>query len=223
MGDATRWKLPSILLSLYLIEFIGLAIQPHDRAVWLIENLPMMCIVLVLVLTYRRFQFSNAAYAIMSVLVFLHTIGGHYTFERVPFGPVSNLIGADRNHFDRLAHFTVGFYAFAVAEFVDVRQLTRSRWLTCLFAIASICSVALAYEIFEWIYAISADPGAGAAFLGSQGDPWDAQKDMLADTLGAIVATVAYIAIAQRRNRRSGFLIHRNPVAIENRSNGKND
>jgi putative membrane protein len=128
----------------------------------------------------------------MSALVFLHTIGGHYSFERVPFDYVTNLIGAHRNHFDRVAHFTVGFYAFAVAEFVERRQLSRSRWLTGLFAVFAICTVALGYEIFEWIYAVKADPAAGIAVLGSQGDPWDAQKDMLADALGAIVATLFY-------------------------------
>jgi len=130
----------------------------------------------------------------MSALVFLHTIGGHYTFERVPFDLVTNLIGAHRNHFDRVAHFSVGFYAYAVAEFIERRQLSRSHWLTCLFAVFAICTVALGYEIFEWIYAVNADPAAGIAVLGSQGDPWDAQGDMLADTLGAITAVLLYFA-----------------------------
>jgi putative membrane protein len=185
-------KLPAVLLSLYLIEFVALGIHPYDRSVWFAENAPIVLIVLFLVVTYRRFQFSNPAYLLMSALVFLHTIGGHYSFERVPFGWVTNLIGAHRNHFDRVAHFTVGFYAFAVAEFVERRQLSRSRWLTGLFAVFAICTVALGYEIFEWRYAVSADPAAGIAVLGSQGDPWDAQEDMLSDALGAIAAVVIY-------------------------------
>jgi putative membrane protein len=184
--------LPVLLLTLYLIEFCVLAIRPYDRTVWITENAPIVLIVAFLVITHRWFQFSNLAYLLMSVLVFLHTIGGHYSFERVPFDWVTHLIGAHRNHFDRVAHFTVGFYAFGIAEFVERRQLSRSRWLTGLFAVFAICTVALGYEIFEWRYAVSANPAAGIAVLGSQGDPWDAQKDMLADSLGAMVAILVY-------------------------------
>ena len=190
-----RSSLPAVLLLLYLIEFSALAIHPYSRSVWMAENTPIVLIVGFLVVTYRWFQFSNLAYILMSALVFLHTIGGHYTFERVPFGCFTNLIGASRNHFDRMAHFTVGFYAYAIAEFIERRQLSRSRWLTSLFAVFAIGSVALGYEIFEWRYAVQADSAAGIAVLGSQGDPWDAQKDMLADTLGAIAATLLYFAV----------------------------
>jgi putative membrane protein len=136
----------------------------------------------------------------MSVFIFLHTIGGHYTFERVPFSFVTKLIGAERNHYDRVAHFSVGFYAFAIAEFIERRQLSRSRWLTGLFAVFAIGTVALGYEIFEWRYAVRADPAAGIAVLGSQGDPWDAQKDMLADTFGAVCATLWYFFRPRQRS-----------------------
>jgi putative membrane protein len=201
VDDKQKRILPVLLLALYLTEFCVLAIRPYDRTVWIAENAPIVLIVLFLVVTYRWFQFSNPAYLLMSALVLLHTIGGHYSFERVPFGWVTNLIGAHRNHFDRVAHFTVGFYAFAVAEFVERRQLSRSRWLTGLFAVFATCTVALGYEIFEWRYAVSADPAAGIAVLGSQGDPWDAQEDMLSDALGAITATALYFVL--RRQVRS--------------------
>ena len=192
MMSNRRPVLPLILLVLYLVEFSVLAIRPYDRTVWMVENAPIVLIVAFLVVTYRWFRFSNLAYLLMSVLVFLHTIGGHYSFERVPFSFVTNLIGALRNHFDRVAHFSVGFYAYPVAEFVERRQLSRSRWLTCLFAVFAICTLALGYEVFEWIYAVNADPAAGLAVLGSQGDPWDTQEDMLADALGAISAVLLY-------------------------------
>ncbi len=192
-----RHTLPACLLALYLVEFCVLAVRPYDRGVWIAENTPIVMIVVFLIVTYRWFQFSNLAYVLMSVLLFLHTIGGHYSFERVPFDYVTKHIGAQRNHFDRVAHFTVGFYAFAIAEFIERKQLSRSRWLTGLSAVFAICTVALGYEIFEWRYAIHADPAAGIAVLGSQGDPWDAQKDMLSDTLGAICATLLYFV----RNR----------------------
>jgi putative membrane protein len=187
-------NLPLALLLLYLVEFSVLALHPYNRSVWITENAPIVLIVIFLAVTYRWFRFSDLAYLLMSALVFLHTIGGHYTFERVPFDWVTNLIGAQRNHYDRVAHFTVGFYAFAIAEFIERRQLSRSRWLTGLFAVFAICTLALGYEVFEWIYAVKADPAAGIAVLGSQGDVWDAQKDMLADALGAIVAILLYFA-----------------------------
>jgi putative membrane protein len=193
--------IPVILLAVYLVEFVVLAIHPYDRGVWIAENVPIVFIVAFLVVTYRHFQFSNLTYLLMSALLFLHTIGGHYSFERVPFAYVTKLIGAQRNHYDRFAHFTVGFYAFAIAEFLECRQLSRSRWLTGLFAVFAICTVALGYEVFEWRYAVHADPAAGIAVLGSQGDPWDAQKDMLSDALGAIVATTLYFVL--RRKERS--------------------
>lgn len=196
-----KQKLPLVLLALCLVEFSILAIRPYDRSVWIAENIPIVFIAVFLVVTYRWFQFSNLAYGLMSALLFLHTIGGHYSFERVPFDYVTNLIGAQRNHFDRFAHFTVGFYAFAIAEFIERKQLSRSRWLTGLFAVCAIGTLALGYEVFEWRYAIHADPAAGIAVLGSQGDPWDAQKDMLSDTIGAIVATTLYFVL--RRQVRS--------------------
>src|SRR3990167_4836823 len=107
---------PQILFFLYLIHFTILAFNPFDRGVWVAENIPIVLIVSILVATFKKFRFSNTAYILMSVLIFLHTIGGHYTFERVPFGFVTDIIGSDRNHFDRLSHFSVGFYAYAIAE-----------------------------------------------------------------------------------------------------------
>lgn len=126
------------------------------------------------------------------VLIYLHTIGGHYTFSNVPFDFVSNLFGFERNHFDRVAHFTVGFYAFAVAELLYVRRLVTHNFLLFTYPIFVIATVAMTYEIIEWIYAASSNPEAGLAYLGSQGDIWDAQKDILADTLGAILATTIF-------------------------------
>jgi putative membrane protein len=201
MDGNQRSRLPGALLALYLVEFVLLGIRPYDRGVWIAENIPVVMVVAFLAITYRWFQFSNRAYLLMAVFIFLHTIGGHYTFEHVPFGYVTNLIGAQRNHFDRVAHFSVGLYAFAIVEFIERKQLSRSRWLTGLFAVFAIGTVALGYEIFEWRYAVHADPAAGIAVLGSQGDPWDAQKDMLADTLGAVCATLLYFALQFQSHR----------------------
>lgn len=186
-------KIPHILLGLYVVQFIALGINPYSRDVWIVENLPIMLIVLFLAVTYRRFSFSNTSYIFMSVLVFMHTIGGHYTFERVPFGFITDLFGFTRNHYDRIAHFSVGFYAYPIAEYLYRKGLTTSKGLMAFVGIAAIFTVASVYEIIEWLYATISDPEAGIAFLGSQGDIWDAQKDMLADGLGAIFTSIFFL------------------------------
>ncbi len=191
-------RFPLILLAAYVGLFVFLAIRPYDRAVWWAENLPIMLIVAGLVLAYRWYTFSNTAYVLMAVLVFLHTIGGHFTFERVPFDWFTEFFGFERNHYDRIAHFSVGFYAYPLAELLLRRRLVLSRTVLFLFPVCFILAVAGIYEIFEWLYAITADPEAGLAVLGSQGDIWDAQKDILADGLGALVAILLFAA----RNRR---------------------
>lgn len=191
-------RLPLMLFAIYLAEFAVLAIHPVSRPTWISENVTVLCVVVPLVWTYLKgIRFSNAAYLLMSALIYLHTVGGHYTFAQVPFGWVTDLIGAQRNHFDRLAHFSVGFYAWALMEFVETRRLSARRAFSFVFAVAAIFAVASLFEIVEWLYAVSADPVAGSEFLGSQGDVWDAQKDMLADGLGALLAATAY-ALAHR-------------------------
>jgi putative membrane protein len=183
----------------YLILFTWAAIAPYDRATWWAENIPIVLIAIVLVVLYLRgIVFSAVAYALMAVLLYLHTIGGHYTFERVPFGYVTNLFGFERNHYDRVAHFSVGFYAWAIAELLVMKRAVRSRVVLFLFPIFTIAFVAMAYELIEWAYAVTAGGPSAASFLCSQGDIWDAQKDMLADTLGAVVVMIAFF-VSRRR------------------------
>lgn len=186
------WTVPLLLLVLYATVFGISAIAPYDRSVWWAENIPVLIVVGILVLLARNHRFSNTSYSLMAVFIVLHTIGGHYTFERVPFDWVSDLFGFERNHYDRLAHFSVGFYAYPIAEVLMTRRLVRTRWIVALFPVFAIATVAGMYEIIEWQYAIYADAKAGIAVLGSQGDIWDAQKDILADTLGAILVMILF-------------------------------
>ncbi len=180
--------IPLLLLALYGLVFAVCAISPYDRTVWWAENIPAIVVVAALVLVSRYYRFSNTSYVLMTVFVVLHTIGGHYTFERVPFDAVSGFFGFERNHYDRVAHFSVGFYAYPIAEYLLRRRLVHSRWIIALFPVFAIATVAGIYEIIEWQYALHSDPAAGIAVLGSQGDIWDAQQDILADTLGALLA-----------------------------------
>ena len=182
---------PPILASVFVVFFIALAIDPVSRTVWLAEIIPVVLVFAALVLTYRQFRFSNLAYSLLAVWLFWHTIGGHYTFAQVPFGWVTEMLGAERNHFDRIGHFAVGLYAFPMTEWLLRKKLCGVK-LALTFSLFFIMSIAAAYEIIEWWYAVLEGGEAGIEFLGSQGDVWDAQKDMLADTLGALCTLVLF-------------------------------
>lgn len=185
------------LCAVYAVLFIALAIEPIHRVTWFAENLTVWIILAVILGLYRQgVRFSKLAYGLMFVLIYLHTIGGHYTFALVPFDFVTDLFGFTRNHFDRIAHFSVGFYAFAIAEWLWGRKLVANKFLLFTYPIFVIATIAMSYELVEWIYAAKADDVTSAmAYLGSQGDIWDAQRDMLADTLGAISATVLFFVV----------------------------
>ena len=185
----------SLAILITLIAFWS-GLTPTDRAVWYAEVMPIFIIFALLVLTYRKFQFSGLAYILMSFWMILHLIGAKYTFANVPFEwgseLLSPLLGENRNHFDRVAHYVIGFYSFPMAEWL-LRNRKCGLGVACFFALFFIMAVAASYEIIEWQYAVIEGGSAGVEFLGSQGDIWDAQKDMLADTLGALTALVIYL------------------------------
>jgi putative membrane protein len=173
----------------YGVIFAVLAISPFDRTIWFTENFPIVLLVAVVAWLHRHHHFTPVSYGAMSVLVVLHTIGAHYTFANVPFGLVTDFFDFERNHFDRLAHCSVGFYAYPIGELLLKKQLVNSRLILLLFPLFAILGTAALYEVFEWQFALLADPEAGLAVLGSQGDVWDAQKDITADGVGALLAT----------------------------------
>ena len=178
-------------------------VAPKDRAVWYAEATPLFIVFFALVLTYPKFKFSPIAYILMSGWLFLHMIGAKYTFSAVPFDwgnkCLAPLLGENRNHFDRFAHYIIGFYAYPMTEWL-LRRRKCTFGTALFFGLFFIMSVAAAYEIIEWQYAVREGGQAGVEFLGSQGDIWDAQKDMLADTLGAITALILYAFIRPERS-----------------------
>lgn len=185
-------KVPKTLVGwsiLYLCVLIFSMIPPDSWSVWFSEVLPELIAFVVIWLISFRYRFSNTAYFCLFVWMILHTIGAKYTFAEVPFDWFNDLIGSERNQFDRVAHFSVGFYAYPIAEFL-IEKRKEGRILSSFFALFAIMSVAAGYEIIEWWYAELAGGEEGIALLGSQGDVWDAQKDMLCDTLGAITVLV---------------------------------
>lgn len=185
-------RVPHYLLIIYLILFIVCAISPYDRAVRWAENIPVMVTVLLLVVTYKKFQFSSTAYVLMSLWILMHTIGWHYTFERVPFDRFTNFFWFERNMYDRIAHYIIGFYAYPLIEYLDRTSSVKQPWIMYCMWIFAIFTLASVYEIIERRYAATAWGEQGIAFLGSQGDIRDAQKDMLADGLGAITSAIVY-------------------------------
>ncbi|WP_104402114.1 DUF2238 domain-containing protein [Vibrio penaeicida] len=194
--NSIRLILKNRLLALLSINYIAILIfsmiNPASWAVWTAEIIPVILAFLLIVLTYQQFQFSNTAYLFMFVWLFMHTIGAKYTFAEVPFDWFNNLIGSERNHYDRVAHYSIGFWAYPIAEYL-FRKGHASLVVSSLFGLFALMSVAAAYEIIEWWYADLAGGNEGIAFLGSQGDIWDAQRDMLCDTLGAITALGVFL------------------------------
>lgn len=182
---------PHALAAVFAVFFAFLGISPVSRDVWIAEVIPVVIIFSLFVLSFKKFRFSNLSYSMAAVWMFWHTIGGHYTFANVPFDWVTEWLGAERNHFDRIGHFSVGFYAFVMAEWLLRKEYCRLI-VGSFFSLFFIMSVAASYEIIEWWYAVAEGGEAGVEFLGSQGDVWDAQKDMLADTLGALFSLGLY-------------------------------
>ncbi len=166
--------------------------------VWWTEMSVVFFLVALFGLTYRRFSFSTLAYTLLFLWCILQIIGACYTFERVPVDPVSQLFGFERNHYDRLAHFVVGLNAVLIAEYAWRRGWASSKGRAAVFSIIVIMAVANFWELVEWLYAEIDGGDAGAAFLGSQGDVWDAQKDMLMDTLGAFMGSALFYCGARK-------------------------
>ena len=192
---------PHFLFVVYIIEFIIAGIHPYSRAVWYAENGPIVALVLFIVFLYwRGVRFSNFSYILMFVLPFMHTIGGHYTFELVPFDWFNHLFGFSRNMFDRVGHFSVGFYTLPIMEYLVAKKLVAKKFIVITYAIFMIAFVAVFYEWIEWWYADFFGGSSGAAFLGSQGDIWDAQKDMFMDVCGAVIIAVGYL-IFKKENK----------------------
>ncbi|MDY6408098.1 MAG: DUF2238 domain-containing protein, partial [Pseudomonadota bacterium] len=187
---------PALLLAILAVLTVISRINAYDIQVWWTEFSSMAILVTILVLTYKKFRFSNTSYFILFLWCVLQIIGAHYTFERVPFGAVTSFFGFERNHYDRLAHFMVGCGGFAVCELVYRKKWVSSRGMSTFFGVIFIMALANFWELVEWIYAAVDGGSAGAAFLGSQGDIWDAQKDMLMDTLGALLSGGLFYAIA---------------------------
>ena len=175
--------------TLAVIIFSGIN-PPAGTSVWCIEIIWSALYFAFLILTFPRVRFSNLAYALAAFWCILQAIGAHYSFENVPF--FEGLFGWERNHFDRLAHFAIGLNALLICEYLFNKKIVNSASAAGTLGACVIIAVAGIWEIIEWLYATLDGGETGTAFLGSQGDIWDAQKDILCDTLGGICAAIIF-------------------------------
>lgn len=171
------------------VFFIVVSWSVADRTVWYAEVTPLILVYGILAATVNRFRFSLLSYLCMFIPLGWHAVGAHYTFSLVPMEWLMEPLGLSRNPYDRIGHFMVGLFVVPVMEFLLRRQLS-GRIVAALFGIFAVGTVAAVYEIIEWVYAVTEGGNAGVSFLGAQGDVWDAQKDMLADLLGALAGAV---------------------------------
>ena len=204
---ATSDRYPLALLVTFTAIFAALAIAPAYRQDWLLENMLVFIAVPLLVVNYRRLRFSNFAYTCLFVFFVLHEVGAHYTYSEVPWREwLAALTGGDnssfagRNHYDRFVHFSYGLLFMPAAwELIQARMSPQALW-RWLMPLLFIMSHSLIYELIEWVAALRFGGDLGAAYLGTQGDEWDAQKDMALATCGAALGLAA---VALRRAARS--------------------
>jgi putative membrane protein len=200
-----RRKFVGVLIALFAVEFALLGISPVSRSTWIAENMLVVFLAGVLIFaSYKNFRFSRISYTLMFLFLVLHEVGAHYTYSLVPYDEwsrdafgvtASEIFGFQRNHFDRAIHFAYGLlFAYPIREiFLRVANV-RGFWGYFL-PLDLTMSTSMIYELIEWGYAMIAGGDAGAAYLGTQGDVWDAHKDMALASLGALIAMGITLAI----------------------------
>lgn len=190
------------LLAWYVLFSVWMAIDPVDRQNWVLANVLPFLFVGLLAATHRKFPLSNTSYVLITIFLTLHTIGVHYTYAQVPFGYwLEAAFELHRNHFDRVVHFCFGLLlAYPMGEafvlFANVRGV-----LVYYLSLITPLGLSGVWEIIESWVAQIVSPELGDAYLGSQGDIWDAQKDMAVALYGAALSVLLMIAIRKMRQR----------------------
>jgi putative membrane protein len=206
----THERYPRVLLALLLALSSLLAISPHDRADWALENSLLVGAVAVLIGTHRALPLSRVSYTLIFLFCCLHTVGAHYTYSLVPYDvwfekltgrTLSSLTGWDRNHYDRLVHFLYGLLLAYPAREVFLRVADVRGFWGYYLPLDIVMATSVVYELIEWAAASMFGGDLGVAYLGTQGDPWDAQKDMALATAGAVAAMLITAAINLRFQR----------------------
>lgn len=188
------------LLIPFGIFWLWLAARPHDRLVWAAENGFTAIAVALMLWSHRDWPLGDLSYTLIVGFLVLHTIGGHYTYVRVPYDEatraivgvhVSKVFGWVRNNYDRVVHFAYGLLlAYPFFDLLESYAQPRGAW-SFVLSPALIMATSMIFEVLEWWITELLGRGKGAAYIGAQGDEWDAQKDMGLAALGSIIAMVA--------------------------------
>ncbi len=189
-----------ISAALYLV-WSGLF--PRERVTWVAETAPAMIGAIILILIYRRFRFTTLTYAMAWLFALILITGGHWTYAEVPVGNwARDAMGLSRNHFDRVGHFMQGVVPALFARELLLRTsgLQRGKW-HFFICVSMALAISASYEIFEWQYAVFFGGQQAEDFLGSQGDVWDAQKDMFMALIGAVISLLLLGRMQDRQMR----------------------
>jgi putative membrane protein len=194
---------PALLLGLVTVALVWSGISPYDRATWWLEVAPVLVAAPILVLTRRRFPLTPLLYVLLAAHAVVLVVGGHWTYARVPVGDwARDTFGLARNPYDRLGHLMQGFAPAILARelLLKTSPLVRGGWLFTL-VVATCLAVSALYELVEWLAAVVAGSGA-IEFLGTQGDPWDTQADILCALIGALLALLLLSRLHDRQLAR---------------------
>jgi putative membrane protein len=206
---------PLTLLAAGLVLLALSAVHPYEMGTWWMEVFPIFIAVPMLAATYRRFPLTPLAYTLIFVHACILMLGGHYTYARVPLGYwIQHALNFSRNPYDRIGHLAQGFVPAIIAREILLRRtpLRPGGWL--FFIVCSIClAISACYEFVEW-WAALLGGAAATDFLGTQGDVWDTQWDMLMALIGSILAQVS---LARVHDRQLSAVGRRTPGAAPTR------
>lgn len=189
----------ALLLAIFVAVWVWAAIEPRYPHDWLLENYLVFVFVPIILLAARYARLSNLSCTLITAFMLMHVVGSHYTYADVPFGfTLQHWFGAERNMYDRLVHFSFGLLlVYPFRELVLRVTQARAGW-AYLFSLAGVMAYSATHEVIEWLVAERVDPAAVLAFLGAQGDVWDAQKDMAAAIVGALITLLIVAAVRWR-------------------------
>ena len=195
-GNKNSMRLLAAYGIVFVIAWIYTLVYTSDVANWTTENILTVLFIGVLAATYRRFQFSDMSYTLIFVFMMLHIFGAQHTYAEAPVGFwIRDVIGLERNPYDRIVHFSFGLLlAYPMRDYF-INKMGWPSWVCWVLPIEITLSFSGAYEIIEYAVADIFFPGVGIAYLGTQGDVWDAQKDMLIALTGAAIGMGAVASI----------------------------
>ena len=196
----TPRTLPAVLFAVVAVALVVSGIRPYDRLTWFLEVLPVLVAAPLLVATHRSFPLTPLLYWLIAIHSLVLILGGHYTYARVPLGFwIQDWFDFSRNHYDRIGHLMQGIGPAIVARELLIRTspLAPGKWLFTI-VLFTVLGISATYEFIEWAAAL-ASAEAAAAFLGTQGDPWDTQWDMFLAGCGAIAALFLFERLHDRQ------------------------